>query len=113
MISNDEGRVFFIRVPTLVCVSFFPPPLLLLLPLVIILFGETSLPLQCGRELNQKTKTTSTTSHSHQMNMASKKRNLVKFPNLVTKKRPLQQVQRLFWEKKNWPTVMTLQGEKT
>jgi hypothetical protein len=54
MISKDEGRVFFIRVPTLVCVSFLS--LLLLLPLVIILFGETSLPLQCGRELNQKTK---------------------------------------------------------
>jgi hypothetical protein len=45
--------------------------------------------------------------------MTSKKENLVKFRNLVTKERPLQQVQRLFWEKKNWSTVMTLQGEKT
>jgi hypothetical protein len=47
---------------------------------------------------------------------------LAKFHNLVTKRRPLQQIQRICWGKKclivvtlwwkKWPIVITLWGEK-
>lgn len=106
--SKGWRKGFFIRVPTLVCVSSFP---LLLLPLVIILFGETSLPLQCGRELNQKTKTTSTISQSHQINMTSKKKNWWNFATWWQKKGPCNKYKGFFGKRKIG--LLSWQGEKT